>query len=188
MHVYPLSPILSAALSASHIAVSEEGDIILSPLAGGALAIGRVTPEQIDYLDEEGQEPDRDFQKAVDQALVPYALDQADWEEIHELWALGEGTIWLWPDGGIVHLRPGLVPGKEWSGIACIRCAGPGQIDSGYYAEGWTTFDDESREYVTEDGRRLSFEEMIKESIREGQWIDFYADLRQRFIESAERF
>lgn len=182
MQTYLLSPVLSATLSATHIAVREGYIILTTEDQPGALGVGMFDDAgNIEHLGK----PTPKWIAALSAALVEYALDHTDWDEIHALWALAQGHVWLWPNGRVVHLEAGLVPDRDWGGVCSVACAGPGQIDSGLYAEGWAEHDSETGLYHTADGRALDFSAMVRESIREGQWIDWQDAIAEAFRASA---
>ena len=183
----PIIIAASAELGASEIAVID-GDIILSMIGGGACAVGRIEGREVIHAQVNGREPDHEWKTAVEAALAPHALENTRWHEFHELYALGEhGYILLFADGSLCHISSG-TSFRGFTHIAAVRCPGPGQIDRTYYAEGWTSLNEDRTYTVKEDGRIITEEDMIKEAIRDGDWDSFYDFIREEFTESAASF
>jgi len=110
--------------------------------------------------------------------LTDQIMEEIDLIELRKTLALsGSGSVWIYYDGSFEFHESNTRPsGKGRAIIATIKTAGRGNIDEDWYAEGWAKYDDEKDAWITEDGRKLSPDEMIAESIEEGEfdWYEMY--------------
>jgi hypothetical protein len=169
----------------STIAVSEDGDLIITHSQGGASFIGRL--EKGGTIDLVYSLPEEITEDTVADALVEHALDHADWTEIHKAYALCDwGTdIYLMPDGSHFTLEHSTRPGPDCHYVGIIRAQG-NNLDRSVYSEDWAeSMDDEEHygQYQTEDGRILSCAAMMAESIENGDWSDLYEQWRNELRE-----
>lgn len=98
-----------------------------------------------------------------------------------------EDFFGVYPNGCI---GVGPVIGKEIAEderpIAQIECHGVDNIDSWYWTDGWTTQDEETGEYVTEDGRRLDLAGCIRDCCKDGEISEQREAIIESLIESME--
>lgn len=105
--------------------------------------------------------------------------DRIDWTEVHLDYALRPygDQICINADGSHFIIDSSLSLRENGDVIAILKCQG-NNIDRTTYYEGWAEPQDDGT-YLTDDGRELTYEEMITESIREGEWNDLYDDWEQ---------
>jgi len=109
-----------------------------------------------------GTDENNKVEELIRDAITPEIFAQyviANWGE----------RIGIYPDGSVsIGQSIGMEIAEEEQPIVMAKCSGIGNIDTSYYSEGWTEYDSETGEYITEDGRHLDESEMITECCIEG--------------------
>lgn len=87
-------------------------------------------------------------------------------------WKLGEHgeRFGMYSDGNFaVGQSVGFEICEEERPLIIVPCEGIGNLNEGYFAEGWATWDEETQGWIeTETGTEMSTQEMIARTIREG--------------------
>lgn len=117
-------------------------------------------------------------------------LEKVDWQDVHEKMVFSDfGTkICIWEDGSIVELGQNeTFSEKGWEGnIGVLKAWGIGNIDSSEYLDGWGTIDEETGEFTTETGERISQEKAVRAAIENGDWSYLYEGWREELLQQWE--
>ena len=100
-------------------------------------------------------------------------------------WKLGEygERFGLYDDGSFgVGQSIGMEIAENERPFVTVRCEGIGNLNVGYFAEGWATWSNETQGWIeTETGEEMSAEEMIERTIREGDG-QFHEELQEAIL------
>lgn len=119
-------------------------------------------------------------------------FENINWTELHKEIAMSVNCnelITIFKDGSFEKLGSNTVLRNDTKAVAVLRTWGIGNIGFDYYANGWTT-ENEDGTYTTDDGRVLSAEEVIAECIEDGDHTDqinMWIEEINRQIEECEK-
>ena len=106
---------------------------------------------------------EKEVEKTIREAITNDVVAQyytAEWGDIFA----------VYPDGSIgVGPSVGMEIAEDERPITQIGCPGVDNLDSWFWTDGWTTRDEETGEYITEDGRRLDLAECIVDCCKNGE-------------------
>lgn len=114
-----------------------------------------------------------------------------DYTELHKTLVFTDNNkVWVYKDGTIDIQTSGTIPNPEGEcPILILDSRTYDEYNSDYF-EGCGHFDEEDSDiFITNDGRRLTREEAVKECIEEGdwhEWIEQIEEMIYRDLEEAE--
>ena len=111
-------------------------------------------------------------------------IDAVNIPDLHYRMTKGDSgeKVWVHRDGSLSTVGSGTIPNPNTEEndanfvVAVFPCQGRGNLDEGYFAEGWAT-QQEDGTYLTDDGRILSADEMIDECLETGDFQNEYESL-----------
>jgi len=118
--------------------------------------------------------------------VVKILEEKVDWVSILRKMTFGgyNEKVIIWDDGSIGSLDPSTYFQDETHILGCLRAPGMGNLDDTPYLDGWGKLED--GKFSTDDGRMLTYEEALEESIVMGEWEDTYIEWRRQIMEEWE--
>lgn len=112
---------------------------------------------------------------------IETVIEKIDFTELHELRTMTEGfhqPIIIWDDGSLLLLSSNEWPNTDRQ-FYSLNTTGRGNVETSTYADGWADEEmdedgDRTGNYITDDGRILTEDEMIIECIHDGDWSEVY--------------
>jgi len=103
------------------------------------------------------------------------------------LCAEGGHKIAVYADGSVaVGESVGMEIAVEERPIAVIKCPGINQLETTYYTDGWTEYNEKTGRYKTFDGKELDFEDCVRECCSDGDESAGLEALIQELIEDLD--
>ena len=113
-----------------------------------------------------------------------------DYTELHKTLVFTTNRVWVYKDGTIDVQTSGTIPNPEGECPVLILDSHMYDEFGTDYFEGWGHFDEEDQDvFITDDKRRLTREEAVKECIEDGdwhEWIEQIEELIYRDLEEEE--
>ena len=119
----------------------------------------------------------------IKEELEKILNELVDWEHVHRDMVLGQygQNLEIYADGTHEVLSHGTY---THCAVAAMKTIGSGNIENSYYLEGWGHYDSETGIFIADDGRELSFEEAVEESVAEGHHCELYEQWKEEILAS----